>query len=324
MSLTEHNIHYVPNGQGWLLELKQCNPPKKINKNRNPVIIIPGYGMNSFIFGYHPRGLSLEGYMTQRGYEVWSVNLREQGGSKCEGGSREYSLKDLATVDLKAAIEFIVKTSRSETGKVDLIGCSLGGTLAFIYSCLIPKNRTGSLVAIGSPLRWEKVHPLLRIAFASPKLVGLIRLAKTKEILKLISPLIMKSSLMKIYLHKEMVDMRHLELFFETVEDPNRFINRELAQWILDKDLVLDGKNITHEFRKVKNPILCVLSNGDGIVPPLTALSAHEVAGSKVKETLLVGTEKLKFAHADLFISHQAHEMVFKPIADWLLKVNKT
>lgn len=324
MSQAEHSLHYVSNNDGWILELKQCRLPKVVHKDRNPVIIIPGYGMNSFIFGYHPRGLSMEGYLTRRGFEVWSVNLREQGGARCEGGeSRRYSLKDLGTVDLKAAIEFIVNTSRSKTGKVDLIGCSLGGTLAFIYTALIPKNHTGSIVAIGSPLRWEEVHPLVKLAFSSPRIAGLIPIRKTKALLKLLAPLIINSSLLKVYLHKEMVDTRHMELFFETVEDPNRFINREIAEWVSRKDLVFDGKNLTHEFRKVKNPILCVLSNGDGIVPPLTALSAHEVSGSKIKETLLIGTEELRFAHADLFISHQAHEMVFRPIANWLLKVNK-
>ena len=53
MTFTEHAFHYVDNKAGWKLELKQCRPPRKTNVRRNPVAMIPGYGMNSFIFGFH-------------------------------------------------------------------------------------------------------------------------------------------------------------------------------------------------------------------------------------------------------------------------------
>ena len=51
--------HYVPNGDGWLLALKQTYEPQALDRTRRPVAIIPGYGMNAFIFGYHPRGKSM-------------------------------------------------------------------------------------------------------------------------------------------------------------------------------------------------------------------------------------------------------------------------
>ena len=320
MSLAHHQHHYVPNGCGWDLELKQCAPPKRLHKKRNPIVIIPGYGMNSFIFGYHPHGVSLEEYLRQRGFEVWSINLRAQGGSKRRGGKSQCSLADLALTDLKVALDYVAKESRSQTGKIDLMGCSLGGTLAFIYTAFLSKNRAGALVAIGTPLRWEKVHPILRIAFASPRLIGLVPIIHLKKIAKLFFPLLLRTPILRVYLHKEMVNLDHKELFLETVEDPSRYLNREVAQWICSKDLMIHGKNLTKKLGKVKNPLLCVLANGDGIVPPMTALSAHEVVGSKIKETLVVGTDTLRFAHADLFVSSHSHEMVFKPIADWLLK----
>ncbi len=323
MTFAKHHVYFVPNEQGWVLEVKKCMGTSKGRIRRNPIVIVPGYGMNSFIFGYHPEGLSMESYLQKRGFEVWSVNLREQGGSRNEGGSRRYGLKDLGTVDLKAAINFILKHTETGAKQVDLIGCSLGGTISFIYNSFVPRPKVGSIVAIGSPLRWESMHSLLKYAFSIPWLVGLIQVKNIRTWLRVLAPLILKTSLSKLYLHKEMVDTKHLELFFETVEDPNRYINAELARWMKNKDLILDGKNLTKALHKMKNPILCVLSNADGIVPPLTALSAHEVAGSMIKETLLVGTEKLRFAHADLFISHQAHDMVFRPIADWLMKMDQ-
>ena len=320
MSLSEPTFHYVDNGAGWKLELKQCRPPKKVNKRRNPVALIPGYGMNSFIFGYHPRGLSMEDYFTGHGFEVWSINLRQQGGSQRLGGTDVYQLKDLAIADLGAALKHIAGHLQSTTGKVDLIGCSLGGTLSFIYAALAAHNHAGALVAMGAPLRWEQIHPLMRVVFASPKLIGLIPMCRTRQLLKKLPMAVLRSPLMRLYLHKEIVDLSNKDILLETVEDPNRHVNREIAEWILNKDLVIDSRNVSKAFRRVKNPLLCVIANADGIVPAMTALSAEELSGSKIKETLVVGTDKLRFAHADLFVSNYSHELVFRPVAEWLLK----
>ncbi len=320
MSFVHHKHHYVPNHDGWELELKQCPLPTRVSRKRRPVVIIPGYGMNSFIFGFHPHGLSMEEYLRQKGFEVWSVNLRAQGGSRPVDKRRPYGLKDLSTIDLRTSIDFIVQNSQSRAGHVDVIGCSLGGTISFAYAALVKPNKLGAMVAVGSPLRWEEVHPLVKVLFFSPRLVGKIPVCHTKTIVKLLFPLLIHSPLLKIYLHKEMVDTRHQEFMLETVEDPNRHLNQQIAEWIKKKDLFLGGKNLTHKFRSVKNPLLCVLANADGIVPPLTALSAHEIARSKTKETLVVGTDTIRFAHADLFISDHAHDMVFKPVAEWLLR----
>ncbi len=277
--------------------------------------------MNSFIFGYHPHGLSMEEYLTQQGFEVWSVNMRGHGGSIREkNGHDRFTMKEMALVDLKVAIDHVIANSGSKTHKVDLIGCSLGGTLAYIYASMSPKNRAGSLISMGSPMRWEEVHPLIKYAFLFPKLIGTLRVAHTKEIIRLLFPFILKSPFLKIYLHKEMVNLKHPNLLLESVENPNRFINQQIAEWVAKKDLFISGKSLTQELKKVKNPLLCIVANGDGIVPAMTAISAHEVIGSKVKETLVIGTDTLRFAHADLFVSNHAHDMVFKPIAKWLSK----
>ncbi len=51
--------HLVPNGDGWRLAIKQTFHPARLMRRRRPLLIVPGYGMNAFIFGYHPRGQSM-------------------------------------------------------------------------------------------------------------------------------------------------------------------------------------------------------------------------------------------------------------------------
>ena len=318
MSLARHSYHYVDNQEGWQLEVKQCHPPKRLIKKRRPLCIIRGYGMNSHIFGYHPSGLSMESYFVHEGFEVWSVNLRGQGGTKWVGGERNFGLYDLGITDLSYVVTYILDHASSTAGHIDLIGCSLGGTLAYMYAALVKGHRAGALVGMGAPLRWERVHPLLRLAFASPTLVGKIPIVGVRDIMRVFWDRIKASPLLKIYCHPEIVDLSDKEELLKTIENPVRQINHEIAEWVKNKDLIIDDRNLTEAFHNVTNPLLCVLANADGIVPPLTALSSHEVAKSVVKDTLVVGTEDLHYAHADLFLSHHSHVLVFQPIAHWL------
>jgi len=105
-----------------------------------------------------------------------------------------------------------------------------------------------------------------------------------------------------------------------TVEDPNRHINRQIASWVRERDLVLDGVNLSEAIRKVTNPLLVVLARGDGIVPPQTAAWPYEHVGSRARKLVEVGTQTVAMAHADMFVSKHAHERVFEPIRDWLVE----
>src|SRR5690242_8776332 len=77
--------YLVDNRAGWRIALSrycQAREPKS-----RPVLIVPGYGMNSFIFSFHPTGPSLVECLAARGLEVWTVDLRGQGRSIRARGS---------------------------------------------------------------------------------------------------------------------------------------------------------------------------------------------------------------------------------------------
>src|SRR5689334_3666131 len=153
--------HFVPNDDGWHLSLFQSWDEERLVPGRRPVLIVPGYGMNSFIFSYHPHGHSLESYLVQAGFEVWRVDLRAQGKSVSVGGSDAFGLEDLAVTDLGAAIRAALGRSRTGADRVDIIGASLGGTIVFLHAALQKDNHLGSIVAMGSPVRWVDIHPAI-------------------------------------------------------------------------------------------------------------------------------------------------------------------
>lgn len=314
-------IHFVNNNDGFELAIKQSYDKSRHNPELKPLVIVPGYGMNAFIFGYHPRGFSLEEYLAEAGFEIFSINLRTQGDTKNIGGKKNYGLKEVSLVDLPVAIDFALENSVSKRKVVDIIGCSLGGTIVYVYVALKGADKLGSIVTLGSPLTWLDIHPVLKVAFSSPKLAGMLRIKGTRTLAKMFLPVMKKlPGLLSIYLHPEITDISRPDILAQTVEDPNPVLNREISEWIVHKNLMVDGQDIAANLSKVENPLLCMLSNADGIVPPATALSVLSVVSSKVKESIMCGTDNIKMAHADMYISDYAQELVFEPLVQWLLR----
>jgi len=312
-------MHFVNNHDGWELAIKHSYDQSKRNPELKPLMIVPGYGMNAFIFGYHPRGLSMEEYLAEAGFEIFSVNLRTQGDSKKIGGKKRYGLKEVSLVDLPVAVDFAIEHCLSDNKLLDIIGCSLGGTIVYSYSAICGTEKLGSIVTLGAPLTWVDIHPILKIAFSSPRLAGMLRICGTRTLARLALPVLEKLPLLlSIYLHPEITDISKPEMLAQTVEDPNPVLNREIAEWIGHKYLVVDGKDVAADLSNVENPLLCMLSNADGIVPPATALSVLSAVSSKVKESIMCGTEEVQMAHADMYISDYAQQMVFEPLSNWL------
>lgn len=319
----QSTYHYVLNGTGWKLALKQTYDPLNYNPALRPLAIIPGYGMNAYILGYHPRDVSMEEYLAEQGFEVWSLNLRNQSPSCSVGGGIEYTIQEIVREDLATAVDCILEKTRSQCQKVDLIGCSLGGTYAYLYPIMVDPDKAGSLVGIGSPFRMQNIHPAFALITRSPRLLGMIKFSHTRILARYALPLVIKvPKLICIYLHPEIVDTRRPDLLCLAVEDPNRRLNTQLAHWIKQKDLIIDGENMTEAAAKIINPVLCVMSNADGIVNEETALCILDAVSSEVKDTFTAGNDSIKMAHADLFISNYARSMVFEPLAEWLLKQN--
>lgn len=316
------HIH-VSNGAGWKLALHRCLDREAFVPGRRPLLIIPGYGMNSFIFRYHPSGPSMMESLAARGFEVWSVDLRAQGESRAENGGRgDYCLEDIACVDVPAAVEGVLAHSRTGASQVDAIGCSLGGTYLYAYAACVAEHRLGALVAMGAPLVWESVHPALGLAFRSERLAGWLRLSNVRGLARKVFPLLVKLPwIVNIYMHPQHVDVSDTDTLVETVEDPNPILNREISVWIRERRLMVRGTDVAEALRWVDLPLLAVIANADGIVPVDTALSGYERIGSGRKDILWVGDDDTPFAHADLFVSRHAQERVFDPLARWLLAV---
>ncbi len=299
--------------------------PQALRPALRPLLIIPGYGMNAFIFGYHPRGTSMERSLAEAGFEVWSANLRNQGPSRRERpGAPPPSLRAFAEVDVPTAIAGVLARTKSRGDRVDAIGASLGGSLLYAHMALQPDHRVGSVVAIGSPLRWVQTHPLVRVVFGSRTVASSLRMRGTRTLATLALPFLARvPSVLSIYMNTNLTDVRHARELTKTIEDPHPRVNADIAKWIAAKDMVLRGTNVTTALARERGPVLVVLANRDGIVPVPSAASVEEAWGDPdAVDRLEVGDDESWYAHADLFVGDPAPQTVFAPMARWLAAHN--
>lgn len=314
----EPAVHYVDNGEGWRLELKRYRPPAQARPARPPVVMIPGYAMNTFILAYHPQGPSMVEYLVADGFEVWTANLRGQGGSRRTGrrGRTRFGLRELSLVDLPRALDAVRKETRQD--RLDVVGCSLGASIIYAWLAHHPTGHgIRRMVSIGGPLRLDGAHPMIRLLFASPKLAGAIPIVRTRALARRALPLARRvPALLSIYVNARENDLSAADRLVETVDDPVPYINRQIARWLRERDLVVGGLNVTEHLRGIDVPVLVIYANADGIVPPAAACS---VAQAMDDVTLVeAGCDAHRFAHADLFINPRAVDRVFEPMRAWL------
>ncbi|MBA2664430.1 MAG: alpha/beta fold hydrolase [Bradymonadaceae bacterium] len=315
-------VFHTPNAAGWNLEIRRFSDPARLDKSRRPIVMIPGYCMNTFILSYHPAGTSMVHYLVEHGFEVWTANLRGQGGSRRIQGPRKYGFRELALVDFPRVRDFVLANTATEAKIFDAVGCSLGATVLFAYLGHNPEQHgIGSLVTVGGPLRWNRVHPLVRALLSSPSLAGSVPVFGTRQLARAVLPALQKAPfLLSLYMNPKLVDLSAADELVKTIDDPSSHLTRQIAHWVRNRDLVVGGLNITHALHPVQTPTMVILANQDGIVPPEAALSVFDHIGSTDNEILRVGTPEVPYAHADMFISKDADKNVFEPMANWLVR----
>jgi pimeloyl-ACP methyl ester carboxylesterase len=308
--------HQIENGAGWALEVV-----RHATGDGPPVVLLPGYGMNAFILGYHPSGPSMLRVLAAHGREVWTVHLAGQGGSARQGRAQAPTLTSWSTRDLPAAIEHIV--ARSGQAAADVIGCSLGGSVA--YAALASGGaRVRHLVTLGAPLRWVDVNPAVKLAFRSRRVAGAVPIVGTRAMARRVFPFIAARApwALGMYVNAAHVPASVAATITATVDDPQRSINRDLASWLRSVDLCVDGTNVTTALAKQRGRLLVVMCNRDGIVPDASARAAVRAWGGDV-DVLEVGDDDDWYAHADLYLAPEAPERVFEPIARWLAQAER-
>ena len=300
----------APTPDGWRLRFR------RIDGGGQPVLLVPGFAMNTFILDFHPSGASLMQHLADAGHDVWAVDMRGQGDNK-QGSASQIGLSERALIDLPAALRHVRRATSSDA--VDVIGCSLGGTLLYALLGHDPRAPIRRMVAIGSPLTWKRSPPLLRAFGVLGPIAGRVPIHGSRYAARAALPVLARvmPSLLSIYMNTEHVDISRASELVKTIEDPAPRIRRQLAAWIRGGDLVVNGLNIVEALARVDKELLVVTGTGDGIAPKSSCAPALEAWGGPSRH-LVVGSREDRWSHADLFIADTAHAEVFSPIVKFL------
>jgi len=307
---------------GWTLGLRRWGAG---GADKPPVLLVPGYGTNANIYGFHPDGPGFMETLARRGFDPWSVDLRGQGDGRKTGlrRGRPIRLGEQALVDLPLVLRHIQGVTGSD--RIHTVGGSLGGALLYILLAHQPDAPVGKLVTVSSPLRWDDRHPVVRAFSAAGPLISQLPMRGSRTAARYGLPLAAKlaptlaARLLSIYMTVDKFDLEDTVELVRSIEDPDGHLSRQLAAWIRARDLIVRGVNIREALAAVTNPLLVITASADGIVPSATARSAMHAIGGETTH-VEVGGPGDPWAHVDLFIGAGARERVFTPVADWLAR----
>lgn len=150
--------HYIKTYDGYILELHRLYRNGTFGELKSKSVVLGMHGMTSSSMEYIVMGpeLGLGYYFVEKGYDVWLGNAR---GNKFSSKHEtlhpnmtkywEFSWDLIATIDLPAIIDYVLKTSKKES--LHYVGYSQGGALPILLVSSKPeynsKFKTLSLLA---------------------------------------------------------------------------------------------------------------------------------------------------------------------------------
>jgi pimeloyl-ACP methyl ester carboxylesterase len=161
--------------------LRQPSPPAR----HHPIILVPGLGSSgAYCFDLSP-GVSLPDFLADRGWDVWTVELRGNGASDkpglLTGRSRWWTVDTHVERDLPALLKFVLRAcgpspvDGSYAKRAHVLGHSMGGMALCGLMARADRAaaRVRSVCSVGSGLfledsDWRFLAPMLPISRVIP------------------------------------------------------------------------------------------------------------------------------------------------------------
>ena len=148
--------HFALAKDGWRIALSRYLPKGEKKRDAPPVVLCHGLAANRYTWDLGPEQ-SLARWLADRGYDVWSLELRGHGlsdhGGWRTGRSLSWSVDEYLLNDVPAALQLV----RAKTGakEVDWIGHSMGGLLGYSLLQTPAAESVRTAVILGSSLNYS-------------------------------------------------------------------------------------------------------------------------------------------------------------------------
>jgi polyhydroxyalkanoate synthase len=305
------------------LSLRRYEPAQA---NGPAVLLVPAPIKRAYIWDLAP-DISVVQRWQERGYRVYLAEWLPMPDGDPDVGLGDYGDRMLSNCQREIQAD-------SGEQKLTIVGHSLGGILAAIYSCMHP-DRVTATVLLESPLRFETstccFAPLVKAtpdarriadtfrhvpgaflnmmsAMAEPQAFGWERMSD--RWLSLFDPKALAT-------HMQVERWTHDEfplpgkLFVEIVESLYR--NDDF----MEGRLAINGRTIgPHDLR---SPLISVVDFRSKVIPPEAVVPFHEATSSERKQVIKYGGDiGVNLQHVGVLVGRSAHATMWPGIFSWL------
>ena len=338
--------HTTTTNDGWDIVLENFKPLNGAPKRKYPVIICHGLIGNRHYFKIREEE-SIVYRLRAEGYDVWLLDLRNREDSLVKAsiyyGKNKYNeitVDTYANEDAEKAISYVLEKTKSE--KVNWIGHSMGGLLAYIRLGFSDETRIANLVTIASPMYFNK--PFTKKVNSLDNYGFLVN----SDFMNLVQPVVPTGSMSRFngYFRVGRIEipLPFSRLFYyeenSTLQDVLRLkrystnnesskVMRQFSDSLKEGEFssFKKGTNYTTGLESIQVPTFLIGGRRDHLASPYSIRKTYEQLGAKStdKEMLIAGRAEghaEDYGHVDLIIGKNVDNDINIPIAKWLNKRN--
>lgn len=291
-----------------------------------PVLVVPAPIKRPYIWDLLPR-VSVVRRLVQGGWDVYLLDWTD-----FEDNLEAFGLQRYADDLIGAAVDEM--TARTGIDRPVLIGHSLGGTLAAIFSAA-HSQRVNALVLIEAPLAFGKdAGAFAPVVAATPPAGQVIDIHATVpgSLLNVLSALAAPESFqwerwldwvaMACDYRRREIQMRVERWSLDEFALPGRLFT-EVVEWLYREDrfrrgtLRIGGRCVAAADMAL--PVLAVVNPSSRVVPPKSAVTPLYLAENAERRVLSYAGERgVALQHLGVLVGEAAHRELWPEIEEWL------
>lgn len=290
-----------------------------------PIVFCHGLAMNRYALALDPQR-SLARAFAARGRDCWLLELRGASLGRFSSAARAATFDTYASHDIPTALAYVTTATGAE--RVDWVGFSMGGMLAYAHLGALHGDSVRRLVTLGSPVRF-KGYPAARAMGAAPYVFtpfGLRIAAPFGWLATSVAPLLWPGLPLFVTRgfrghHYDREALR--SIFGASFSDVPAGVMKQFARWVREDSLTSDdgARDYRAGLATITVPTLVISGDRDRLALPPCVREAYERIGAAEKKYRDVGPASgahAHYDHLDLIMGAKAYDEVFADVFDWL------
>lgn len=279
---------------------------------RGPVVLVHGFAQNRY--SWHLAGRSISGWLAERGWDTWNLELRGHGRS--HQGATPATFSDYV-VD-------VARVARHFQGRAAFVGHSLGATAIYAAAGRAPM---AGIVGIGGLYTFATANPLLRgLSIATHQVLRPVARphvgVRTRLLGRVLSRMVVLADTQGYLtpasgwwpgtIERHVLDERLRRGF----DWEGSLVWLDMARWGA-RGTPFD---LAEGFRASRTPLLVIAGDRDHLCPPDDARGAYLASAATDKTWLLMdlADHGTHWGHLDLVLGRRALQEVWPRVHAWL------